>query len=131
VDIIFSGDEQVALQKQLGSARFNTRRGTISVPRLSLGAVNLPAPKGRDASQDALMISGVPLFVEQVSQLGIMSEENALDLLKNRLAQFYIHGTEYQFGVEQAIAVRLRLERVLAQIDEEIEHREEKVRATA
>ena len=118
VDILFTGDEQTALQEQLQAARLKTGRWAVSVPKLSLGPITLPAPKGRDASQDALMISGAPLFVEQASQLGIMDEQQALTLLQDRLVQHYIHSTQYQLGVEQAREVIARLEDVLQQIDQ-------------
>lgn len=117
LELLFSAEERKNLESKLEGARLNMRDGWMSVPRLSLGAIKLPTPGMKDIQRDEFVTKAAPLFVEYLSDMGLMEKKEAQKLMLRKLLNYFIHKSGFQLNSEIAMNIvkRLKGEDILVQ----------------
>lgn len=98
LDVLLTGNEREQIRSKIDEARLKMRANWMSVPRLNLSAIRLPNPGQRDVTTDSFVTEAVPYVVEYLSNLGVMSVEEAEDLAVRRLTNYFVHNSGYQLS---------------------------------
>ncbi|MBI4439140.1 hypothetical protein HY640_04365 [Candidatus Woesearchaeota archaeon] len=104
--LIFDLSQSGLASRVAEQARLVPGRVWASVPKLSLGIKSLPSPA---VNLDGYVVSGAPLMVELLSELGIMSLAEARATVAQRVANYVMRNTRFQHSPADA-------QRILASI---------------
>ena len=105
IEALFTGVERVQLEAQLADARLKMRNGYASVPRLFLGNIVMPTPGQKDINSDGFVLNAAPLLIEYLHTLGIMSPEQAEEVVSRKLENYFVHRAGFQLSRDRAIQV--------------------------
>ncbi|HJO15027.1 MAG TPA: hypothetical protein QGG70_03180 [Candidatus Pacearchaeota archaeon] len=120
LETLFTGEERTALEGKLETAKLRMRKGWASVPKLSLGAVSLPSPGQKNVRDDKFVTEAAPLFVEYMSTLGVMTEQEAEELMARKLTNYFIHNGGFQVNRDTAREIVGQLRKEDKQVLEEV-----------
>lgn len=102
IGILFAGEEREKIERQIKEARLKMRNQWQSVPRLNLGPIQLPTPGQKNVLTDEFVRDNSPYLVEYLATLGVMSVEEAEQLVARKLTHHIIHNSEYQLSRQHA-----------------------------
>ncbi|MAG28056.1 hypothetical protein CMI47_21225 [Candidatus Pacearchaeota archaeon] len=102
VETLFTGEERIALENKLETARLRMRKGWASIPKLSIGAVKLPTPGQKNVRDDSFVTEAAPFFIEYMSALGIMDEAEAEEVMARKLTNYFVHHGGFQLNQDRA-----------------------------
>jgi hypothetical protein len=105
IRILFSGDEREKLEKQVTEVRLKLRNGWASVPTLNLGNIVIPTPGQNSFENDQFVLNAAPLLIEYLHTLGIMTSEQAEELVARKLTNYIVHKSKFQLSRSKATEI--------------------------
>ncbi len=110
LSILFTEQEGKELGRRINEARLQMRGSWGSVPRLSLGAIQIPNPGQKDVRTDEFVVNASSYLVESLSHFGIMSSEEAEEMIARRLQNYFVHKGGFQLNRERAAGIVSKLQ---------------------
>lgn len=107
---LFTASERKDLDKRM---KVEMRLGKWqSIPRLNVGLTELPAPGNRELSEYDNLVAGGYLIIEQLTQLNVMSREEAEAIVTRKMINHIIHNTKFQRSRDNALVVLQSLKEI-------------------
>jgi len=105
LSLLFTGEERVQMEARLADARLKMRNGYASVPKLCLGNIVMPTPGMKAIERDQFVLNASPLLVEYLHKLGVMTPEQAEEVVSRKLENYFVHRAGFQLSRDRAIQV--------------------------